>query len=71
MDNARIGKLLWEFKMGEKTSDLGLRSKDFSDEEIGQVEGLGYIDFFETTAWGDRIYKINEQGILFRCKNQI
>ncbi len=71
MNNNKISQLLFAFNIGEKIADIVLRGKDFSDDEIGHVEKLGYIDLVETTSWGDRIYSINEHGILFRVQNSI
>jgi len=53
------------FSPGKKITDVVLRSWEYSNDEIGQVEKLGYIDCIETNAWGDRIYMINDSGMLF------
>lgn len=69
MENERIKTLLLEFSEGKKIADVTLRSRDFSDDEIRQVETMGYIDCIETNAWGDRIYVISESGQFLRDPN--
>ena len=71
MENERIEKLLLEFGQGKRIADVILRSRDFSDVEIRQVEALGHIDCIETNAWGDRIYEISESGKLFKDQNNV
>jgi|GEM_PF-6100949 len=66
MENERIKKLLMEFNPSNKITDIFLRGKDFSDEEINLVEKAGYINLVETTSWGDRVYIINKDGELFK-----
>ncbi|MEX1308469.1 MAG: hypothetical protein AB1Z19_08070 [Eubacteriales bacterium] len=66
MENERIKQLLSEFSIGKRIADVILRSRDFSDDEISQVEKLGYIECHSTTAWGDRVYVISENGELFK-----
>ncbi len=68
MENERIKILLSEFIPDRKITDVVLRSRDFSNDEIRNVEELGYIDCLETNAWGDRIYIINDSGELFKAK---
>jgi len=65
MEDERVKSMLMAFSQGKKITDVVLRSKDFSNDEIGQVEKLGYIDCVETNAWGDRVYTINDSGMLF------
>jgi hypothetical protein len=69
MENERINALLLEFSDGRRIADVILRSRNFSDDEITQVETLGYIERFETNAWGDRIYVISKSGELFKAQN--
>lgn len=71
MENERIETLLLEFGQGKRIADVILRSRDFSDDEIRQVEALGHIACIETNAWGDRIYEISESGKLFKDQNNI
>ncbi len=71
MNVDRIKQLLLEFRIEEKITDISLRRKDFSDEEMSQVEKLGFINCSETTSWGDRIFVINDKGVLYRGKDVI
>jgi len=66
MDDARIKQMLSHFIKGKKVADIKLRIVDFSDEEINQVETIGYIEFADTTPWDDRRFTITDIGLEFR-----
>jgi|APSaa5957512576_1039674.scaffolds.fasta_scaffold520947_1 hypothetical protein len=66
MNNERINLMLHHFIQGKKVADANLREFKFSDEEITQVEKSGYIEFIETTPWGDRRFTITTKGLAFR-----
>ena len=66
MDSKRIRSMLSHCIQGKRVPDIYLRSKGFSNDEIREVEALGYIELADTTPWGDRRLLITLNGENFK-----
>ena len=65
MKKERMIELLVAFVPDRKVSDLHLRMNGFKDEEILSAEKDELIKCIETKPWGDKVFIMSKQGLLF------